>query len=219
MSDDARRELLARVARATEGVRDDDPAAAHARLARDYRSEGARGLEERLDRLEERLVDYGVDVVRTSLAQLSETIASELARRRARRVVAPPGLPDAWRAGLAGLETVRHHADAEELDDADATLSGCAVAVAETGSVVLDGGAGQGRRAASLVPDVHLCVVGASQVVELVPEAVARLQEAAEAGGPVTWISGPSATSDIELERVAGVHGPRTLVVLLVRDG
>ena len=102
MSDDARRELLARVAHAPEGVRDDDPAAAHARVARDYRHEGAMGLDERLDRLEERLVDYGVDVVRTRQAQLADAIATELARRRARRVVAPPGLPDAWRAGPCG---------------------------------------------------------------------------------------------------------------------
>ncbi|HEY5726071.1 MAG TPA: LUD domain-containing protein, partial [Methylomirabilota bacterium] len=105
--------------------------------------------------------------------------------------------------------------DAHELDRLDGTLTGCALGIAETGVLVLDGGAGQGRRALTLVPDFHVCVVRAGQVVDLVPEAVERLEPAVREGRPLTFIAGPSATSDIELNRVEGVHGPRTLRIVV----
>jgi L-lactate dehydrogenase complex protein LldG len=103
-----------------------------------------------------------------------------------------------------------------QLDGLDGALTGCAVAIAETGTFVLDGGPGQGRRALTLVPDLHICVVREDQVVGLVPEAVRELEDAVRAGRPLTFVSGPSATSDIELDRVEGVHGPRVLHVVLV---
>jgi L-lactate dehydrogenase complex protein LldG len=104
----------------------------------------------------------------------------------------------------------------QELDGLDGALTGCAVAIAETGTFVLDGGSGQGRRALTLVPDLHVCVVREDQVVGLVPQAVEQLGDAVRAGRPLTFVSGPSATSDIELDRVEGVHGPRVLHVVLV---
>jgi L-lactate dehydrogenase complex protein LldG len=215
---DAREVLLRRVAEATDGVRDADPDAAYRELPRGYRRSADATGAGLLDLLVERLVDYGVTVARTRSDALAGVIADELTRLRADRVVLPDGAPAAWRSALEGRALVADDADPFELDAVDATLSGCAVAVAETGTIVLDGAPDQGRRAATLVPDVHLCVVGASQVVRLVPEAIARLEAAARVGAAFTWIAGPSATSDIELVRVAGVHGPRRLIVLLVDD-
>jgi L-lactate dehydrogenase complex protein LldG len=107
---------------------------------------------------------------------------------------------------------------ARELDELDGALTGCALAIAETGTIVLDGGPFQGRRALTLVPDYHLCLVPEQAIVELVPEAVERLQPAVREGRPLTLISGPSATSDIELNRVEGVHGPRTLHVVMIPE-
>jgi L-lactate dehydrogenase complex protein LldG len=107
---------------------------------------------------------------------------------------------------------------AGDLDAVDGVLSGCALAIAETGTIVLDGAGASGRRALTLVPDLHLCVVRADQVVPAVPDAVAALEPAAHDGRPITFVSGPSATADIELNRVQGVHGPRTLDVFVVGD-
>jgi L-lactate dehydrogenase complex protein LldG len=165
-----------------------------------------------LDLLADRLTDYRAVVRRATSATLAATIAAALAERGARQLVVPPGLdlplPD-W-----AEVTIDDALSAAALDSFDAVITRAAVAIAETGTIILDGSPGQGRRAISLVPDYHLCVVEAGQVVELVPEAVASLTGAATR--PLTWISGPSATSDIELERVEGVHGPRTLEVILV---
>jgi L-lactate dehydrogenase complex protein LldG len=138
-------------------------------------------------------------------------IGEALEQRGTRRIVVPAGLD---LAGLpAGADIVADDGlSPAALDGVDGVITGAAVAIAETGTIVLDGSPDQGRRALSLVPDYHLCLVRAHQIVGLVPEALARL----DPGRPLTWISGPSATSDIELDRVEGVHGPRTLDVILV---
>jgi L-lactate dehydrogenase complex protein LldG len=178
-----------------------------------YRTRGELDTRRLLDLLTERLIDYHSKVRRTSPDQLGPAIRSALAERGARRLVLPPGLD------LPGLDrpdgiqlVVDDGLSAPALDAFDGVITSATVAIAETGTIVLDGSPGQGRRALSLIPDYHLCILHAGQVVALVPEAVERLAP----GRPLTWISGPSATSDIELDRVEGVHGPRTLEVILV---
>jgi L-lactate dehydrogenase complex protein LldG len=216
-----REEVLARIRRANSAAAGqagaDQPSAA---AGPSYRSHGERDTAALLDLLAGRLVDYRAIVRRTTADGLAAEVAAALTERGARRVVVPAGLdlPTSTPAapGLAaGVEVVTDDGlDAAALDACDGAVTGAAVAIAETGTIVLDGSPDQGRRAITLVPDYHLCIVRAEQVVELVPEAVARLSGRATA--PLTWISGPSATSDIELERVEGVHGPRTLEVILV---
>jgi L-lactate dehydrogenase complex protein LldG len=180
-------------------------------VARGYRTHGGLGTPQLLDLLAERLRDYGCTVRRTPPGQIVTAVGEALGRRGARRIVVAPGLD---LAGLpAGTDIVADGGlSPAALDAVDGVITGAAVAIAETGTIVLDGSPGQGRRALSLVPDYHVCIVRAEQVVALVPEALARLAP----GRPLTWISGPSATSDIELDRVQGVHGPRTLDVILV---
>jgi L-lactate dehydrogenase complex protein LldG len=162
---------------------------------------------EQVDLFAERVADYKATVVRCTADELPARLAEALAGLD--RVLVPADLPDELRPPAAVPDAALPVA---ELDAVDGVLTTAALGVAETGTIVLDHGPGQGRRAATLVPDLHVCVVRADQVVPDVPAAVARLDPAR----PLTWISGPSATSDIELDRVEGVHGPRRLHVLLV---
>jgi L-lactate dehydrogenase complex protein LldG len=206
----ARAEILARVRAA---VRAGTPAPV---APRSYRRAGTRSRAETVERFCERVADYRAEVQRTAPPRVADVVEAACRARGARRLVVAPGIPTAWRP--AGLELVEDAGLApRELDALDGVLTGCTVAIAETGTIALASGAHDGRRAISLVPDLHVCVVEHDQIVELVPEAIRLLGEhVGSRNRPITFISGPSATSDIELSRVEGVHGPRTLVVIVV---
>jgi L-lactate dehydrogenase complex protein LldG len=171
--------------------------------------------QERVARFAERVAGYSAHVERVPRADLPTAVQRMLEARAVKRVVVPPDLPVEWRPSGAELLVDGEQAN-EVLDAADGVLSGCALGIAETGTIVLDAGARQGRRAVTLLPDYHLCVVEAEQVVGTVPEAIAALDTAARERRPITFASGPSVTSEVELRRVEGVHGPRTLEVLIV---
>jgi len=201
---DARSEILGRIRRSLV----DRPTAEE--IPRDY--DTSRPYDDVLGLFAERVADYRATVHQVKPRQLPAAIGAALRHREARTMVVPADLPASW-----CVDGFDWHIDdpvlaVEELDKADGVLTGCAVGIAETGTIVLDAAATQGRRALTLVPDYHLCVVRAKQVVATVPQALALLDPVR----PLTFISGPSATSDIELNRVEGVHGPRTLEVLLV---
>jgi L-lactate dehydrogenase complex protein LldG len=187
-------------------------------IARDYRQAGVLLQAELIERFTHRLIDYKATVALVGEQQLGQAIAEACAARGVRRLVAPADLPASWAPGEVDL--LRDSGGAlsnQQLDQSDGVLTGCALGIAQTGTIVLDGGPIQGRRVLTLLPDYHLCVVRADQIVELVPEAIVRLGSSVrEQRRPITLISGPSATSDIELSRVEGVHGPRTLEVLIV---
>jgi L-lactate dehydrogenase complex protein LldG len=193
-------------------------------VARAYRTAGqpaAMAAEaDAVERFAGRVADYRAGVRRVGGAGLAGAIEAACRGAGVQRLAVPADLDAAWLP--PGVETLVDDGTLgpAELDRVDGVLTACALAVAETGTIALDGGPAQGRRALTLVPDVHLCVVRADQVVEGVPELVAALAAAAAAGRPITLVSGPSATSDIELQRVEGVHGPRRLEVLIVEgDG
>jgi L-lactate dehydrogenase complex protein LldG len=199
----ARDAILAAVREATSGAASPEPA------VRDYRRSGARSQSERIELLCDRIADYRAAVRRVRATEIGDAVAAISAGR----LGVPVGLPHAWRPGHAVED---HGLTPQELDALDGVLTGCTLAIAETGTLVLSGDASEGRRALTLVPDLHICIVRASQIVETVPEAFAAL--GALVGRPLTFVSGPSATSDIELKRVEGVHGPRQLHVVIVDD-
>jgi L-lactate dehydrogenase complex protein LldG len=201
----AREEILARVRNALGPP----PARAQPRdIPREYRKTTQDGLDSFL----ERLVHYDARAIQTTESELAVTIATTLEQRQARNVITPDGVPQGWRSPKINHLKDDPPLDNQALDDADGVLTMCALAIAQTGTIVLDGGPGMGRRALTLLPDYHLCVVRIEQIVSSVPEALALLDPVR----PLTFISGPSATVDIEMVRVKGVHGPRTLDVILV---
>ena len=197
----AREEILGRVRSAVAG-------APRPEVSRSYRTAGTRDRKERVALFCMRAGEYRAEVRRVT------DVAAAVAEVCRGRLVVPAGFPRAWRP--PALELVEDEGlSARELDALDGVLTGCTVAIAETGTIVLTAAPDEGRRALTLVPDLHVCVVRESEIVELVPEALAVLADVAR---PITLISGPSATSDIELDRVEGVHGPRTLVVLVAEE-
>jgi L-lactate dehydrogenase complex protein LldG len=177
-------------------------------IMRDYHGANQTAIDDPVALFEQRLMDYKAAVRRCSIADIAATVTQALRDRR--QILAPPGLPAAWIAGLTLLSD-EPELSVADLDGIGGVITGCATAIALTGTIVLDHGPGQGRRAVTLVPDYHLAVVLAEQIVNGVPDAIALL----DPNRPQTWISGPSATSDIELNRVEGVHGPRRLEVVI----
>jgi L-lactate dehydrogenase complex protein LldG len=184
--------------------------------APDYARHAGLSHPDMVARFASRLADYHVTVLRTwSPGHIPDLVAGQIAARRLTSVVVPNDIPAAWLPlGIpiqseAGLSH-------EDLNRAGGAITGCLLAIAETGTIILDGGRGQGTRALTLLPDYHCCIVFESQVVGIVPEAIEAIRPSVLAGAPITSFSGPSATADIELDRVEGVHGPRTLDVILV---
>ncbi len=216
----AKETILARARHALRDVPQDETPEDVA-IERGYRKEGEDSREEIVDRFAGYVAEYEATVHRVEEAELPEAIKEALERREIGKLVVPSDVPENWLPDEVELltDSAEDHLTNDDLDTADGVLTGCALGVAQTGTIVLDSGEAQGRRALTLLPDYHLCVVKEAQVVDLIPEAIGELEEAVKSKGrAVTFISGPSATSDIELERVEGVHGPRTLEVFIVTD-
>jgi L-lactate dehydrogenase complex protein LldG len=212
----SRQVILERIRVATRSVAS-DPAlisAAYEALPRPYIRVGALSREECIRLFVERLRDYDAEVVECSAAEVPVVIAAQLKASGRRSFVVPAGIPTSWRA--PGFEfKIDDGLSAGEIDRAEGVMTAAFCGVAESGTIALHHSASEGRRVLTLLPDWHLCVLRAEQVVETLPEYFARC---ADTPALVTWISGPSATADIEMTRIKGVHGPRFMHVVLVRD-
>lgn len=207
----AREEILEKI-RDAMGGSTPNREADYAAIPRNYIRQGSLDLEARLDLLVDRLHDYGATVFHAGDGDIASHIAVALKARGKGSLLIPRDLPRAWLPD--GFQFFREGSNYHEVDASEGVLTDCAVAIAATGSIVLRHSAGEARRALSLIPDYHLCVVFAGQVVETVPESIQLMNRFANI--PITTIAGPSATADIEMIRVKGVHGPRTLDVILV---
>ena len=205
----ARDEVLGRVRAAIAPARAAPDRSVPEEIPREYRTRSDDGVEQFIDRLHH----YQAQTHRIRADELDDTVRAILDDRGVRRIAVPDGIPDNW---VDHLELLRDERvlDAKTLDAVDGVITTCTLAIAQSGTIVLDGGPGMGRRILSLVPDYHLCVVRTDQLVGSLPEAIGKLDPTR----PLTFISGPSATVDIEMVRVRGVHGPRRLEVVLVMD-
>ena len=212
----AKTEILCRIAAANENrklLTADEVEDARVRLPRNYRMRGTMLPAGVLALLERRLRDYGAGVARCPAKEVAHALSGILQQHSVRSMALPGGFSSEWLP--AGVELLNADTmSARDLDRCDGVLTGATVAIAETGTLVLQAVAGQGRRAVTLVPDYHLCVVRVADVMETVPEAFLRIDPTKTL--PTTFVSGPSATADIEMTRIKGVHGPRFLDVLLV---
>ena len=212
----SRQQILNRIGAATRNVvgTAEQAAASYANLPRDYIRRGALSAESRIDLMLERLREYDAEVAECAPDALPAAIAAHLRASGRHRFVAPPGLPTGWLAPEFGWKIDRDLTTVE-IEQAEGVVTTCFCAIADSGTIVLHHSASEGRRVLSLLPDWHLCILRASQIVETLPEYFSLCQQVPAL---VTWISGPSATADIEMTRIKGVHGPRFLSVILVRD-
>ncbi len=210
--------ILAIIRKALDNVSDSEKPE-DVEVPRNYHQKGERTGDEITALFAERVSEYKATVKRVESRELLDAIVEACQRERVEKIAVPDGFPKEWLP-----ETITHLFDDpaspltnRELDESDGVITTCALAVAETGTIILDAEKGQGRRVLTLLPDYHLCIVSESQIVELVPEGFAHFESPVKnEGRPITFISGPSATSDIELSRVEGVHGPRRLEVLII---
>lgn len=212
----SRSRVLERIHKATASVavHPDELDVQHAALPRQYFRKGTLSGAPRIALLRERLRDYGADVTEIFPGDLPACIRAKLAAAKLHSVAAPPGLRSGWMAPEFDWK-IDNGLSYEELERVDGVVTGAACAIADSGTIVLHHSQSEGRRVLTLLPDWHLCILFASQVVETFPEYFARVQQPPAL---VTWISGPSATADIEMTRIQGVHGPRHLSVILVLD-
>jgi len=212
----SRQKILAQIRRGTGETAESAEALAaeHAALPRNYVRRGAMNARQRVERMVERLREYDADVTECAPRELPAVIEARLAASGRRTFVAPAGVPAEWLAKSVDWK-IDHQLAVDEIEKADGVVTAAFCGVAESGTIVLHHGVAEGRRVLSLLPDWHLCVLRASQVVETLPEYFGRCQRVPAL---VTWISGPSATADIEMTRIKGVHGPRFLDVIVVID-
>ncbi len=206
-----RETILERIREATGGAAEARDAE-YAAIVRDYRQTGSLDIHQRLELFIDRIDDYGAVVYRCRENEISALVAQAMHARGKGSLLIPRDLPRQWLPDEFNF--FREGPSYREVDASEGVLTDCAVAIASTGTIVLRHSAGEARRALSLIPDYHLCIVHAAQVVETVPEGIRQMR--AFANIPITTVSGPSATADIEMTRIKGVHGPRTLDIILV---
>jgi L-lactate dehydrogenase complex protein LldG len=221
---DSRRQVLGRIRAASGGrnpaVTAEEAAQRYGRLPRDYQMRGELTVRACQELFMERLREYDAEVVECAPDELPATIAAQIEASGNRRFIAPSGVPNAWLVTaawqIAGFECdIDHDLPPDEIEKAEGVMTACFCGVADSGTIVLHHSATEGRRVITLLPDWHLCIVRASQIVETLPEYFDRCNQPPPL---VTWISGPSATADIEMTRIKGVHGPRFLNVIVVND-